>query len=123
MAGGAGWELPVRSSSCGVDEQLEDDGNFVAVARVNRKARCVAAARALTAHGNPGAINAELRRMGMSPFERDVVVLKRAGIARLRSQPVVNRDDDATAIRRDLLEPGHQHGVRHHEAAAMYKKQ
>lgn len=96
MAGGAGWELPVRSSSW-VDEQLETDGNFffvaiafVAVARVNRKAGGVAGARALTAHGNFGAINAELRRMGVNPFERGVIVLKRARIARLRSQPIVN---------------------------------
>ena len=61
--------------------------------------------------------------MGVNPFERGVIVLKRAGIARLRSQPVVNRDDDAMAIRRDPLEPGHQHGVGHHEAAAMHVKQ
>ena len=107
----------------GVDEQLEDDGNFVAVARVNRKARCVVAARALTAHGNSGAINAELRCMGVNPFQRGVIVLKRAGIARLRSQPIVDRDDDAVAICRDPLQLGHQHGIGHHEAAAMHVKQ
>jgi len=123
MAGDAGRVLPVRSSSWGVDEQLEDDGDFVAVARVNRKARCVAAARARTAHGNFGAINAELRCMGVNPFQRGVIVLKRTGIARLWSQPVVDRDDDAVAICRDPLQPGEQHGVGHHQAAAMHVKQ
>ncbi|HEV3445325.1 MAG TPA: hypothetical protein VG099_11830 [Gemmataceae bacterium] len=120
------WAGAARSVvQLGVDEQLEADGNvfFIAVARVNRKARGVAAARALPAHGNPGAINAELRRMGVNPFQRGVIVLKRAGIARLRSQPVVNRDDDAMAIRRDPLDLGHQHGIGHHESAAMHVKQ
>ncbi len=117
--GGRHWTGAARSVvQLGVDEQLEDDGNFVAVARVNRKARCVTAARALTTHGNPGAVNAELRRMGMDPFERGVIVLKRAGIVRLRSEPVVNRDDDAMAIRCDSLEQGHPSGIGHHEAAA-----
>ena len=69
--GGRRWVGAARSVvQPGVDEQLEDDGNFVAVARVNRKPRCVAAVRALTAHGNFGAINAELRCMGMNPFQR-----------------------------------------------------
>ena len=123
-AGGAGRVLPVRSSSPGVDEQLEDDGDFVAVARVNRKARCMAAARALTAHGNSGAIDAELRCMGVNPFERGgVIVVKRTGIARLRSQPIVHRDNDAVAICRDPLQSGQQPGVGHHEAAAMHVKQ
>src|SRR5579872_1601791 len=90
---------------------------------MNRKARSVSAARALTADGNPGTINAELRRMGMDPFERGVVVLKRARIMRLRSQPVVNRDDDAMAIHRDPLEQGHPPGTDHHEAAAMHVKE
>src|ERR1700691_1665204 len=66
---GRRWLRAARSVvQHGVDEQLEADGNvffiaiaFVEVARVNRKAGRVAAARALTAHGNPGAINAELR--------------------------------------------------------------
>ena len=123
MAGGAATCAARPVVQHGVDEQLEDDGNFVAVARVNRKARCVVAARALTAHGNPGAINAELLRMGVNPFQRRVIVLKRAGIARLRSQPVVNRDDDAVAICRDPLQLRHQHGIGHHEAAAMHVKQ
>src|SRR5579872_1030119 len=91
----------------GIDEQLKNDGHFVAVARVNRKAGCVGPARALTSHGNSGAINAKLRRMGMDPFERGVIVLERPGIARLWSQPVVNRDDDAMAIGRDPLDLGH----------------
>ncbi len=123
MAGDAGRVLPVRSSSWGVDEQLEDDGDFVAVARVNREARCVAAAPALTAHGNFGAINAKLRCMGVNPFECGVIVLKRAGIMLLRSQPIVHGNDDAVAICRDPLQPGQQPGVGHHEAAAMHVKQ
>ena len=122
--GGRRWTCAARSVvQPGVDEQLEDDGDFVAVARVNRKARCMAAARALTAHGNSGAINAELRCMGVNPFERGVIVLKRTGIARLRSQPIVHRDDDAVAICRDPLQSGQQPGVGHHEAAAMHVKQ
>jgi len=122
--GGRRWTCAARSVvQPGVNEQLEDDGDFVAVARVNRKARCMAAARALTAHGNSGAINAELRCMGVNPFERGVIVLKRTGIARLRSQPIVHRDDDAVAICRDPLQSGQQPGVGHHEAAAMHVKQ
>src|SRR5580698_9346591 len=62
---GRRWVGAARSIvQLGVDEQLEGNGNFVAVARMNRKARCVAAARALTAHGNSKAINAEFRRLG-----------------------------------------------------------
>ena len=84
----------------------------------------MAAARALTAHGNSGAIDAELRCMGVNPFERGgVIVVKRTGIARLRSQPIVHRDDDAVAICRDPLQSGQQPGVGHHEAAAMHVKQ
>jgi hypothetical protein len=39
--------------------------------------------------------------MGVNPFERGVIVLKRTRIERLRSQPIVHRDDDAVAICRD----------------------
>src|ERR1035441_3289540 len=70
-----------------------------------------------------GAINAKLRCMGVNPFECGVIVLKRAGIMRLRSQPIVHGNDDAVAIYRDPLQPGQQPGVGHHEAAAMHVKQ
>ena len=69
-----------------------------------------------------GAINAKLRCMGVNPFECGVIVLKRAGIMRLRSQPIVHGNDDAVAIYRDPLQPGQQPGVGHHEAA-MHVKQ
>jgi len=85
----------------GVDEQLEDDGDFVAVARVNRKARGMAATRALAVYGNSGAINAELRCMGVNPFERGVIVHRRTTCTRTgRSparlgQPIKNRSAKA----------------------------
>ena len=57
--------------------------------------------------------------MGVNPFQRGVIVLKRTGIARLRSQPVVDRDDDAVTIRRDPLDLRKPIGVGHHKATAM----
>ena len=123
MAGGTARVAACSVVELRVDEQLEDDGNFVAVAGVNREVGCVAAARAFTAHGNFGAINAELGGMGVNPFERGVIIVKRTGVVRLRSEPIVDRDDDAVAIRRDPLQQRHPHRIVHDEAAAMHVQQ
>ena len=105
--GGRRWtRAPGAVVELGIDEQLEDDGNFIAVARVNRKARCVAAAGALTAYGNSGAIDAELFCVGVNPFQRGVIVFKRAGIARLGSEPVIDQG------------PGRQRTETHHATAS-----
>ena len=61
--------------------------------------------------------------MRMNPFERGVIIVKRTGIMRLGSEPIVDGDDDAVAIRRDPLQQRHPHRIVHDEAAAMHVQQ
>jgi hypothetical protein len=103
------WTGAARSVvQLGADEQLEDDGDFVAVARVNRKARCMAAARAL----RPRLFWSDQCRAPLHGREP---------ISARRNCPQANRDsaspepagsnrDDAVAICRDPLQPGNNTG-------------
>ncbi len=112
--------LPVRSSSIGKFQQLQADGNLAAVARKDGECRGMAAAGALAADGDAVAVDAQLPGVGVKPGERGVGILDGARKARLRSQPVIDGNDDAAEF-------GRQRTVRtvidlqhaKHKAAAM----
>ena len=83
-----------------IDELLEGEGIFAAVARQQRQRRGKAAARAFAHHADPGRIETLFGGVGEDPGKAGIAVLDRAGKHGLGREPIVDRDDRAVQLDR-----------------------
>src|ERR1700683_211830 len=106
-----------------VDEHLEEDGNFFAVASGDGQHGGMSAAGTFSADGDALGINAERIGVVIEPAERGVIVLQRTRKVRFGREPVVNGNDQAAAVLGHILENGwvgpHEAGFADDVAATM----